>query len=157
MKLFAPKVSKDRPSEQTPFGHLYTDTTDYARYVEACRIRDWLDGFVDDLDHLRLSAPEAIKHIDAFVATLAPALMLIHDTYLADIKAALSGNTAIKLSQRVNGLRHHTWANVASSFAQDCERVPNGQEIAYSGPFPREAGSQVPAYGYHRAMADGRR
>ena len=156
MKLFNSKVSKDRPSEQTPFGHLYTDTPAYAEYLEACRIRDWHETFLDDMERLRLNADQAIKRIDDFVATLPPSRMSISTIYLAPIRECLSGNTDMKLAQRLNGLRHHTWVDVAGSFAQHCERVPNGQEIAYSGPFPREPGSHTPAYGYHRAMADGR-
>ena len=160
MKLFNSKVSKDRPSAQTPYGLLYSDTDDYARYAEVLRIRAWLKDFLDDTDHLRIDGKEALKRIDAFVLTLQPEHASLNTDHLASIRACLSGNVEIRLSQRLSALRMHLsqhWDYVVGCCGQACASVPTGQEIAYTGPFPREAGSQVPAYGYHRAMADGRR
>jgi hypothetical protein len=151
-----PKADQGRPTEQTPCGLLFTDTEAFARYVEFRRIRDWLKSFLDDMEHLRIDAPTAIKRIDAFCDTLASANKT---DILARIRASLSGNAEIRLGQQLTALRLHTsnhWDYVVSCVGQDCERPLTGQERPYDGPVPRKSGDQTPAFGYHRALASGR-
>ena len=152
-------TATSRPTEQTPYGLLFADTEAFARYTEAIRIRDWLQAFLEDMEHLRIDSRAAIKRIDAFWLTLAPAQGSLKTEQLARIRACLAGNTEIPMGPQLTGLRLMTsnhWHAAVSSTAQDCERPLTGAEIAYTGPFPRKSGDQTPAYGYHRAMADGR-
>ena len=152
-----PKVSNDRPNEQTPYGLLYSDTDTYARYVEALRVRDWLAAFLSDMDRLRLNPTEAIKRIDDFSATLAPHQGSLKSDHLDRLRASLAETSPIPFGSLLTGLRVHVsqhWGAVVASIAQDCERVPTGLERPYTGPFQRD--THTPAYGYYRAMADNR-
>ena len=156
-----PKADSGRPTKQTPYGLLFTDTEAFARYAELRRIRDWLRSFLDDMEHLRLNASTATKRIDEFEATLKAGFDLKTGALanLSRIRASLSGNAEIHLGQQLTALRRHMqmhWDYVVSSAGQSVERVPTGHERPYDGPVPRKSGDQTPAFGYHRALASGR-
>jgi hypothetical protein len=150
---------KGRPTVQTPYGVLFSDTEAYSRYAEITRVRDWLLAFLYDMERLRIDAPTAVKRIDEFWSTLRPCHGGLKADQLQRIRACLAGDSAIHLSQQLTGLRTATrnhWCYSVGSAAMDCESVPTGQEIPYGGPFPRKSGDQTPAFGYHRALADSR-
>ncbi len=138
-KTSASKVGPGRPSEATPDGGvLYTDTPEFAHYAELRRIRNWHEAFLDDVEHLRISSAEAIKRIDEFEASLPASFK---QDNLSRIRASLSGNAEIHLGTQLTNLRRvtrHHWGYSVSCAAQNCERVPNGQERPYDGPLPRQ-------------------
>ena len=147
-----------RPTAQTPYGLRFSDTNAYANYLELLGIRDWLTAFLSDTENLRINAAEAVQRIDDFTATLAPKHASLDTDTLARIRACLSSQNGIPLGGLLTGLRSQTnlhWNYAVSGAAQDCECVPTGSEIAYTGPFPRKS-DHTPAYGYHRALAAGR-
>lgn len=146
------KADTGRPTEQTPYGVLYTDTAAYAHFAEVRRVRDWLAAFLDDMEQLRISAPEAVKRIDEFLSTLTPQHGHLKTEALGRIRASLNGDPEIHLGPQLTALRLHTsnlWDYAVRCAAQDCERVTSGLERPYAGPFPR--GSQEPAFGFRRA------
>jgi hypothetical protein len=154
-----PKADPGRPTVQMPGGIKFSDTEAYALYAELARIRDWLKSLLDDMEHLRIDAPTAIKRIDDFCATLGSAHSSLKTERLDRIRAGLSGNAAVPLGAQLTALRtelRNHWDYAVAGAAHDCEGPPTGQEIPYNGPFPRSSGDQAPAFGYHRAMASGR-
>ncbi|MEJ8856971.1 hypothetical protein WKW79_20515 [Variovorax robiniae] len=151
-----PKADTGRPSESTPYGVLYTDTAAFTHFAEVRRIRDWLASFLDDMEQLRVSAPDAVKRIDGFWDTLPPQCAYLKSDTLARIRASLNGDSEIYLGAQLSTLRRHAldqWGHGVSGAAHACESVPTGHERPYTGPFPR--GPQEPAFGYQRALMSG--
>ena len=153
------KADHGRPTEQTPYGVLFTDTAAYADYVEQRRLYDWHVSFLDDLQSLRIDATTAIKRIDDFFETLKPCHGGLKTTQLPRIRACLAGNTEIDLGTQLTALRKSVvdvMRHAPGNVAQTCERPPVAGSRPYDGPFPRASGDHTPAFGYHRTLASGR-
>ena len=158
-KTPAPSATPGRPTTQTPYGALFTDTEAFANYVEQRRLHEWHASFLSDMESLRIDAATAVKRIDDFWATLKPEHGGLKTGQLARIRASLAGNTEIHLGPQLTALRRATDEHMKygpGNAAQVCERPPAADSLPYNGPFPRKSGDHTPAYGYQRAMADGR-
>lgn len=157
MTTHKPKADPGRPIVQTPGGIKFSDTEAYARYAEFVRIRDWLKSFLDDMEHLRIDAPTAIKRIDAFTVTLGSAHGSLKTECLDRIRVCLSGNTAMPLGRQLTALRLEIahWDYAVMGSAHDCERPTTGQETPYTGPFPLKV-DRTPAVGHARGRMTAR-